>query len=152
MPRTTCRLSLRLRDSRTSSRTRNEPTTITNLAPLSGGPEATVVRWRSPPAPRSTGLEGPHHLVDAVGLDDVAYLDVVVVGDLDAAVEALPDLADVVLVVLQRLQAGGPLGRREDDHPLADDADLGRPLDGALGDVAAGHRSDLADLKRLPDH
>ena len=35
--------------------------------------------------------------------------------------------------------------------PLADDADLGRALDDALRDVAAGDRADAADLERLAD-
>ena len=60
------------------------------------------------------GLERPLHLLDAVRLDHVVDLDVVVAGDLDAALEALADLADVVLEALERLQAGAsgpPAGR-----------------------------------------
>ena len=46
------------------------------------------------------------HLLDAVALDDVVHLHVVIAGDLEAALEPLLDLADVVLVVLERLQPG----------------------------------------------
>src|SRR5262245_44798770 len=108
MLRTTCRLSLSERDSRTSSRTRREPT--------------IMVRVR----PRRLA-ERPLHLLDAVALDDVVYLDVVVAGDLQAALEALAHLADVVLEALERLQPGRPFGRRVDDHAGADDTDLRRP-------------------------
>ena len=42
---------------------------------------------------RPSLLQRSLHLLDAVRLDDVADLDVVVAGDLDAALEALADLA-----------------------------------------------------------
>ena len=43
-------------------------------------------------------------------------------------------------------------GRRVDHHAAADDAHLGRALDDALRDVAAGDGADAADLERLADH
>src|SRR4051812_17539633 len=75
----------------------------------------------------------PLHLLDAVSLDDVADLDVVVAGDLDTALEALADLLHVLLEALERVQADRPVHRRIDDHAAADDAHLGRTLDDALG-------------------
>src|SRR6185503_18102549 len=52
----------------------------------------------------ATRLEGAPDHVDPIGLDHVIDLDVIEVGDLDAAFEALADLLDVVLEPLQRLE------------------------------------------------
>ena len=46
------------------------------------------------------------------------------------------------------MRSGGGI----DDHAFADQAHLGRALDGALRDVAAGDGADAADLERLADH
>src|SRR5262249_14266918 len=127
MLRTTCRLSLRDCDSRTSRRTRMEPTIMTLL-------------WTRRSAER------PLHLLDAIALDAVADLDVVVAGDLQAALHALADLTDVVLEALEGLQPGGPVGRRVDHHAAADHPDLGVALHHPLGHEATGDRAHPADL------
>src|SRR5260370_25259581 len=126
MLRTTCRLSLRLRDSRNSNRTLREPTIINS-------------------GQRSL------YLLNAVGFDHIVHLDVVVAGHLHAALVTLLHLADVVLDALQGVQANGTLRRRVDDHAGADDAHQRRALDGALGDVAAGNGADPADLEDRAD-
>src|SRR5690606_6139182 len=77
------------------------------------------------------GSEGPADDLDAVRLDDVVDLDVIEPGDLDAALEVLADLADVVLEAAEGLD-----GTLVDLAPLADDPRLGVPLDDALGDEA----------------
>src|SRR5437660_1721310 len=79
--------------------------------------------------------EGALYLLDPVRLDDIIDLDVIVAGNLHTALEALADLAGIFLEALQRFQTGGTIGRRINDHTIADDADLGRPLDDALGDI-----------------
>src|SRR5262249_33377949 len=56
-------------------------------------------------------------LADLVRLDQVAFLDVVVALEVDAALEALGDLADVVLEALERVDRG-----LVDDCAVADDA------------------------------
>ena len=50
-------------------------------------------------------------MLNAERLDDVADFDVVVAGDLDAALEAFADLADIFLEALERFEAGR-CGRR----------------------------------------
>src|SRR6185437_16300623 len=73
---------------------------------------------------------------------DVADLDVVVVGELDAAFEAGLDFLDVVLEAFERLD-------REvfgDDRPAAGEADATAALNVAVGDQTAGDVADLADL------
>src|SRR5207237_3925314 len=76
-------------------------------------------------------------LANVVGLEDVAFLDVVEVLEVDAALEALLDLAHVVL-------EGPQLGdRRVVDHgALADDAAARAAADDAARDVAAGDGAD----------
>src|SRR5262245_33495750 len=96
-------------------------------------------------------LQGSLHLLDAVRLDSIVHLDVVVAGDLQAALKAFAHLADVFLDALERFQAGGPVRRRINDHPLTNDADLGGALDGPLGNVTAGHGADPADFESLAD-
>src|SRR5436189_6473970 len=73
MLRTTWRLSFRLRDPRTSNRTRREPTIILVRGPWSvAGKRVLVVLQRT----TDKGLrQGSLHLLDAVGLDDVVDLD-----------------------------------------------------------------------------
>ena len=55
-----------------------------------------------------TRLQGSLPDLDLVRLDHVADLDVVVAGDLHAALEALADLADVVLEPLEDVQRRPP--------------------------------------------
>src|SRR5262249_16843186 len=97
-------------------------------------------------------VQRPLHLLDAVRLDDVADLDVVIASDLHAALEPLAHLTHVLLEALQRLQAGGLVRRRVNDPAPPDHAHLRRALDGALRDVTARDRADPADLERVADH
>src|SRR5438128_1511579 len=130
MLRTTCLLSLRLRDSRRSMRTRTEATYM-----------GSDIHWTSLPRSKSrlrlsaergrAKLQATRlsqralHLLDAVGLDDVADLEVVVAGDLEAAFEAFAHLARIFLETLERIETDRAVHRRVDDHAFADDADLG---------------------------
>src|SRR5262249_57068974 len=66
---TTCRLSSRLRDSRSSRRMRRVP---------------TIMMVRRHPGFGTNLLQRPLHLLDAERFDDIADLDVVIAGDLDA--------------------------------------------------------------------
>src|SRR5207253_696134 len=92
------------------------------------------------------------YLLDPVRLNHVIDLDVVVAGHLNTTLEALADLADILFEALERVQAHRSVRGRINDHAAADNADLGGPLDGALGDVAARDSADPADLERLPHH
>ena len=95
------------------------------------------------PAPSGLGRAGD--LADRVDLEHVAFLEVVVPVDGEAALEALGDLAGVVLEPLQRVDPAVV-----DDGAVADEADLGAALDDALGDHAAGDRAQPGDLEDLP--
>src|SRR5689334_6328534 len=94
---TTRRLSLRDMASGTAISTWSTPTVIRR-----GGvsPPAQCIRpiWGGETPP----LQGPLERLPHVGLEGVADLDVVVVGELDAALQAGLDLADVVLEALER--------------------------------------------------
>src|SRR5262249_15431286 len=82
-----------------------------------------------------------------VGLDDVALLQVLEVRQSDAALEALPDLAGVLLEPLQRRDDALP-----DHDALAEEADLGATCDDARLHIAAGdgtHTRDPEDLAHL---
>src|SRR5690606_12199471 len=89
----------------------------------------------------------PLDLALLVGLDDVAFLEVLEVRQTDTALEPGADLGGVVLEPPQRLDRALP-----DDGALTQEADLGvarddAALDHATGDLAdAGHGEDLADL------
>src|SRR5207249_520840 len=91
------------------------------------------------------------HLFDAERFDDVADLDIVVAGDLHAALDVLADLGSVFLVALERFETGGAVGGRIDDDAVADDPHLGIALDRPLGHKAAGDGADTADLECLAD-
>src|SRR4051794_14136350 len=80
------------------------------------------------------------------GLDDVAILEVLEVGEADAALEALVDLTDVVLEPPQRGD-----GTLPDDRALAEEPDLGATGDRAVGDVATRDGADLGDAEDLAD-
>src|SRR5688500_1359185 len=73
-------------------------------------------------------------------LDRIADLDVVEVGQPDAALEARLHLAHVVLEAAQRCQLAFP-----DDDVVAKQARVrvAGTRDAAVGDHAAGHRADL---------
>src|SRR5580692_11180887 len=85
------------------------------------------------------------HFLDLEALDDVLLLEIVEALEADAALHALLDLFDVVLEALERRQLAVP-----DDRAVANETDLGRALDVALGDVRAGDR-DALDLEDLAD-
>src|SRR5512142_1440359 len=85
-------------------------------------------------------------LDDAIGLDDVANLDVVEVLEPDAALKAGLDVPDVVLEPLERCQ------RSVEGHDaVPDQADLVASADPTVLDVAAGDGAGLADLENFPD-
>src|SRR3954454_20147946 len=79
-----------------------------------------------------------------VDLEHVALLDVLVVLENDAALEAGGDLSHVVV---EAPQAGDR--RVVDDGAVAHDADLGAAADVAVGDVGAGDRADPRGAERL---
>jgi hypothetical protein len=75
----------------------------------------------------ATGSEGAPDDVDPVSFDDVVRLDVIKVGNLDATLEVLRHLLDVVLKSFEGLDRAFV-----DFATFPDQPDLGRPLDGAL--------------------
>src|SRR5438270_98292 len=97
--------------------------------------------------PRRARPSHPCDLAFLEGLDDVALLEVLVVLEADAALEALAHLADVFLESPQRRDLALP-----DDRALAQEPHLGPARDDAVRDVAtrnppdARHREHLADL------
>src|SRR5215211_2490532 len=100
------------------------------------------------PEPRTLNpLQRPLNRLPDVRLHHVAHLDVVVVGELDAALEAGLDLAHVLLDAAERLdrQVFG------DDRAAAGEADLAAALDVPVGDEAAGDVAEAADLEHLSD-
>src|SRR5439155_5563410 len=100
-------------------------------------PRAMALARRS----RRRRLEvGALDLARLVDLEHVAFLHVVEAVEQDAALEALLDLAHVVLEALEL----GDL-RLVDDGAVADDADAGVALDRAVGDVRAGDRAEPRD-------
>src|ERR1700722_19039190 len=80
-------------------------------------------------------------------LDDVPLAEILVVGQADTALEALMDLADVLLEPLERRDGALP-----DDDAISEETDLRTACDDAVPDVATGdgadprHPEDLADL------
>src|SRR5262245_24867628 len=104
---------------------------------------APAMPARDRPPSRS---QRPADHVHAVRLDDVVPLDIIVIGDLDAALVAFPDFAHVVFEAFER----GDLAL-VDLAAFAEQARLRRPLDDALGDEAAGHDADLGYLEDLTD-
>ena len=85
---------------------------------------------------------GPLDLARLVGLENVAFLDVVEVVEQDAALEALGDLSCVLLEALELRD------RRVVDHgSVAHDAHLRAPPHDARCDHAAGDRAEPRDLE-----
>ena len=87
----------------------------------------------------------PLDLARLVRLEDVAFLDVVEALEQDPALEALGDLARVLLEPLQLRDR-----RVVDDRAVADDAHLRVAADDAGGDHAAGDRAEPRDLEERP--
>src|SRR3954463_485631 len=77
------------------------------------------------------------HLARFEDLEDVAFLDVLVPLERDAALITFRDLADVVLEAPQRADPAVP-----DHRAVAHEADAGAAADDAAGDVRAGDRAD----------
>src|SRR3954452_8170065 len=86
-------------------------------------------------------------LLHLVGLDHIAFLDVVEALDDQTALEALADLRGVVLLALQ----GRQVGTLDDHCAVADDTHLGVAPDHAAGDHAAGDVADLGGPEDRPD-
>src|SRR3989454_9193849 len=101
---------------------------------------------RSRPLGAAPRLERARDLLDAIRLDQVSHFDVVEVLDADAALEALADLAGVVLEPLQRRD--GPFVHLD---AVADDADARGPRNHAAADVTSRDRAHFRDLEYLPD-
>src|SRR5664279_352191 len=138
------------------------PSAQTRTPPFFGGRGSGESRYR---------LQRPGDFLDLEELEQVAFLDVVVVFQLDAALEAGGDLADVVLhaphgldlagvdddVLAQQAEARAAADDARRDHRPRDGADLRRHEHGAdlgradrllalLGREHAGHRRlDLVD-------
>src|SRR5215212_4848434 len=93
---------------------------------------------------RGRRVEGARDLLGAVALDQVADLDVVEVLDADAALEALADLAHVVLEAPQRRDRAVVHLR-----PVADYADAPLAVDDPAPHRAARDDADLRHLERL---
>src|SRR5690349_22098670 len=89
---------------------------------------------------------GALDLTRLVDLEHVAFLEVVEALEQDAALEALLDLADVVLEALQLRDPG-----LVDHGAVADDADVRVALHGAVRHVRAGDRAEARDAEELPD-
>src|SRR5690606_14742194 len=102
---------------------------------------------------RTRSRSTPRDLAELVGLDDVALLEVLEVGEADAALVAGGDLGDLVLDALERLDLALP-----DHRALTEEAHLGATGDDAVQHVATGdpthgrHPEDLAHLGVARDH
>src|SRR5690606_35864382 len=92
------------------------------------------------------GAQRTSDLLHAVALDDVADLDVVEVGDVQTAFEALPDLSDIVLEPLEAAQ----LALVHLD-PVPDDAHAAAALKLAVRDHAASDGPDTRNLEDLSE-
>src|SRR3954463_13715480 len=90
------------------------------------------------------GRSGARDLALLERLDDVAGLEVLEVGQADAALEARLHLADVVLEALERRDRALP-----DDRALAEEAHLGATGDDAVLDEAARHPPDAGHGEHL---
>src|SRR5579872_479862 len=89
-------------------------------------------------------LEGAGDLFDLEALDNVVFLDVLVVLEGHAAFGAFAHFADLVLEALQGFQAAFV-----DDDVVAQQPHLGAAPHQAFGDHAAGHLADLADIENF---
>src|SRR5690606_4533247 len=99
------------------------------------------------PTRRSSDLsERARNLRDLEDLELVADLDVVVALQGQAALEALLDLADVVLEALERVELPGP-----DDGVVAQQAHMGATAHRALEHHAPGDVADPRDAEDLAD-
>src|SRR6187397_2970286 len=86
----------------------------------------------------------PSDLALFEGLDQVALLEVLEVGQADAALEALTDLPSIFLEPLERVDAALP-----DDDALAQEADLRAAGDDTRAHAATGDEADARDAEDL---
>src|SRR5260221_4009058 len=86
------------------------------------------------------------YLADLVHLEDVAFLHVVETLEQDPALEALLDLANVVLEPLQLRDRG-----LDHNRAVADHADLAAAANDTARDHAAGDRAQPRDPEERPD-
>src|SRR3974390_2799436 len=100
---------------------------------------------RSPHQLLSSLGSGPGDLAFLVGLDHVAFLQVLEVREADAALEARRHLAYVVLEATQGLD-----GTLPDDGPLAEEAHLRAPGDPPVAHVTPGDGADSGAPEDLP--
>src|SRR6476646_1162651 len=148
--------SLRSRISSATSRwiwsaTRKPRFGIDGLCRMTSLPSAQTrtpaVSWRAGvPGESRVRLQRSGDFLDLEELEQVAFLDVVVVLQLDAALEAGRDLADVVLHAPHRLDLAGV-----DDDVLAQQAEARAAADDARRDHRACHRADLRRHEHRPD-
>src|SRR4030095_8853307 len=108
-------------------------------AGLDAGLRAGVDHRSCPRTTSIRGLERALDLDDLVGLDHIAFADVVVVLERDPALEALAHLARVVLLTAQRRHRA-----RVDHRRIAQEARLAGAEDAPVDDEAAG---DVAELR-----
>src|SRR5581483_2825924 len=93
---------------------------------------------------RRRSLEGLLDLLRLEGLEDVADLDVLIALEHEPALEALLDLAHVVLEAAERGDTAGP-----HDGAVAHEADLRPPRDLAVSDQAPGDDADAGGAEQL---
>src|SRR5687768_748382 len=91
-------------------------------------------------------LERAGHALYFEALDDVALLDVLIVGERHAALVTLADFLDVIFEALELRQVAFV-----DDDVIAQQPDFAAALDDAFGDHAARHFADLRDVEDLAD-
>src|SRR5204863_7292029 len=116
---------------------------IDGLCPMTSFPSAQArvpaVSWRAGvPGESRVRLQRSGDFLDLEELEQVAFLDVVVVLQLDAALEAGSDLAHVVLHPPHRLDLAGV-----DDDVVAQQAEAGTAPHHAGSDHRAGDGADL---------
>ena len=130
--------------------TRGSATSRAMIAPISCRRSSSTrsVRWLidSPAAGAAQLAERAADRLRGEAFDDVALHDVVEVGEADAALVVLLDLADVVAEPAERLD---PVGG--DDLGAPPDAGVAAADDPAVGDERAGDDRALADADDLAD-
>ena len=67
--------------------------------------QQSIIWCRGGQSPRYKESERAGDFLDLIGLENVAFLEVVESGQLDAALQAFADFAGVVLLALQRFDA-----------------------------------------------
>src|SRR6185369_9570233 len=109
-----------------------------------GGAENDLQRAFGGGAPGDRGAEPAGDLFHLVGLDVIAYLQVLVIVEADAALIPGQDLARIVLEAPQADHLPGV-----DDHVVAHQAGRGIAGNAAVDDEAAGNRADARNTERI---